>query len=322
MKDTEYAFAVARIRSNENKLLSSSTVESAITAADYNEALRVFSDSGYADFSAEDEEKILTEKQREAFELIYSSAPDKKCIDFLIVKNDFHNFKAVLKCMVQNKECEDLLLTPCMVDTKTVIKAIREKQFDMLPEMFKDSVQKAYDVLVTTLDGQLCDVVLDKACLETMLSLAKMSGDDFSVVLANKMTALYDIKIALRSMRTGKDEAFTKNCLAFCDILDTSRLAQAALTGVEAFKEYVKFVSFPTLADCIDKSYAAFEKEMDDILMDSLKDAKYHCLGLAPLAAYYFAVENEIKTVRIVLSCKKNDMSVETIRERVRKLYV
>ena len=322
MKDTEYAFAVARIRSNENKLLSSATVESAITASDYNEALRVFSDSGYADFSSGDEDKILSEKQREAFELIYSSAPDKKCIDFLIVKNDFHNFKAILKCMVQNKHCEDLLLTPSMVDTKLAVKAITEKQFDRLPAEFKDAVERAYDVLVTTLDGQLCDIILDKACLEMTVKLAKESGDEFSVLLANKMTALYDIKIALRCMRTGKDEQFVNSCLAKCDVLDTSRLAEAALGGEDALAEYVKFLSFPTLAACIGSSYAAFEREMDDILIESLKDAKYRCLGMAPLAAYYFAVENEIKTVRIILSCKKNGMSNETIRERVRKLYV
>ena len=94
------------------------------------------------------------------------------------------------------------------------------------------------------------------------------------------------------------------------------------MDGEDALCEYVKFVSFGNLADSIKKTYAAFEKEMDDILIDSVKDAKYHSLGLAPLAAYYFAVENEVKTVRIILSCKKNGMNVDTIRERVRKLYV
>ena len=322
MKDTEYAFAVARIRSNENKLLSGSTVESAITAADYKEAVKILSDSGYGDFTSQDEEKILSQKLKEAFELIYSSAPDKKCIDFLIVKNDFHNFKAILKSIVQNKPIDELLLTPSIVDTDIAIKAVREKQFDMLGQEFKESVKKAYDVLVTTLDGQLCDVILDKACLEMTLDLAKQSKDAFAVSLANKMTALYDIKIALRCMKTGKDEQFVKSCLAQCDILDCDRLALAALEGENALCEYVKFVSFETLAQCIGKSYAAFEKEMDDILIDSVKDAKYRCLGMAPLVAYYFAVENEIKTIRIILSCKKNGMSVDTIRERVRKLYV
>jgi len=322
MKDTEYAFAVARIRSNENKLLSTQTVESAITASDYNEAVKVFSDSGYADFSAADEEIVLSQKQREAFELIYSSAPDKKCIDFLIVKNDFHNFKAILKSMVANNELEGLLLTPCMVDTKLAVKAISEKQFDMLPEAFKDTVKEAYELLVTTLDGQKCDCLLDKACLEMMLTLAKESGDSFSVGIANKMVALYDVKIALRCLRTGKDKAFLENSLAKCDTVDTERLAEAVLDGENSLREYVKYLSLGNLADCINKSYAAFEKEMDDILIDSVKDAKFTSLGIAPLAAYYFAVENEVKTVRIVLSCKKNGMNVDTIRERVRKLYV
>lgn len=322
MKDTEYAFAVARIRSNENKLLSSATVESAITAADYNETLKVFSDSGYGDFASNDEEKILSAKQKEAFELIYSSAPDKKCIDFLIVKNDFHNIKAALKCLVTSKSTEGLLLTPCMIDTDVVVKAVSEKQFDKLPDAFKATVEKAYEVLTTTLDGQLCDIVLDKACLEMTLRLAKESKDDFSISLANKMTALYDVKIALRCMKTGKDREFTRSALADCDILDTDRLADAALEGEAALTEYVKMLNLGRLHECIGKSYAAFEKEMDDILIDCVKDAKYHCLGIAPLAAYYFAVENEVKTVRIILSCKKNGMPIEIIRERVRKLYV
>ncbi len=322
MKDTEYAFAVARIRSNENKLLQGATVESAINANDYNETLKVFADSGYADFASQDEEKILSQKQREAFELIYSCAPDKKCIDFLIVKNDFHNFKAILKSMVQNKDCEGLLLSPSMVDTKTALKAVTEKKFDILPEIFADTVKQAYELLVTTLDGQKCDCLFDKACLEMMLRLAKESKDSFSVDIANKTVALYDVKIALRALRTGKDKSFLENSLAGCDILDTERLAQAALEGESALREYVKFLSLGNLADCITGSYAAFEKEMDDILIDSVKDAKFTSLGIAPLAAYYFAVENEVKTVRIILSCKKNGMSVETIRERVRKLYV
>lgn len=322
MKDTEYAFAVARIRSNENKLLQGATVESAITAADYNEAVKVFADSGYADFASEDEEKVLSQKQKEAFELIYSSAPDKKCIDFLIVKNDFHNFKAILKCMVQNKDCDGLLLSPCMVDLKAAVKAITEKHFDMLPEMFSQTVKDAYELLVTTLDGQRCDCFLDKACLEMMLELAKKSADSFSVALANKIVALHDVKIALRCQRTNKDKAFLENSLAKCDIVDTQRLAQAVLDGEGALREYVKGLLLGSLADCLDKSYAVFEREMDNILIESVKDAKYTSLGIAPLAAYYFAVENEIKTVRIILSCKKNGMSVDTIRERVRKLYV
>ena len=44
--------------------------------------------------------------------------------------------------------------------------------------------------------------------------------------------------------------------------------------------------------------------------------------GIGPLAAYLIARENEIKTVRIILSGKLNELPEESIRERVREMYV
>ena len=41
LKDTEFAYAVARIRANENKLLGKSVIESLINASSYSEALRI-----------------------------------------------------------------------------------------------------------------------------------------------------------------------------------------------------------------------------------------------------------------------------------------
>ena len=41
-----------------------------------------------------------------------------------------------------------------------------------------------------------------------------------------------------------------------------------------------------------------------------------------PLAAYILARENEIKSVRIILSGKINNLSDDSLRERVREMYV
>jgi len=50
--------------------------------------------------------------------------------------------------------------------------------------------------------------------------------------------------------------------------------------------------------------------------------AKHITFGVAPLAAYYVAVEAEVKALRIALSCKRNRVAEEMIRERMRLLYV
>ena len=43
---------------------------------------------------------------------------------------------------------------------------------------------------------------------------------------------------------------------------------------------------------------------------------------VSPLAAYVLARENEIKCVRVILSGKRNGLSEQSIREKVRETYV
>ena len=45
-------------------------------------------------------------------------------------------------------------------------------------------------------------------------------------------------------------------------------------------------------------------------------------MGIGPLAAYYVAKETEIKALRIILSAKISGASNDTVRERMRELYV
>ena len=44
-------------------------------------------------------------------------------------------------------------------------------------------------------------------------------------------------------------------------------------------------------------------------------------MGSGPVVAYYLARQNEIRTVRIIVTAKENGFPEETIRERVRKMY-
>lgn len=322
MKDTEFAYAVARVRANENKLLSSSGIDSLINSADYREALRLLSDMGYEKIETLGEERVLSDVLARAFELIYSSAPDKSCLDFLVVKNDFHNIKAILKCMIANISADEFIVSPSIVEAKLIKTALETKDYSILPGFLAETVQNAYDLITTTMDGQKLEIYLDKKSLETSIFLAKLSRDDFSVSLANFICMISDIKIALRCHKTNRDKEFILSALADCCLVDLNRLCDAALNDQNALCEYVNLLGLGSVADSIGAGYAAFEKTCDDLIMEKIKDAKYKCLGIAPLIAYYFAVDAEVKTVRIVLSCKKNGIDAESIRERVRLLYV
>lgn len=322
MKDTEFAFAVAKIRSNEFRLLTSASIDSLITAQSYNECLKILADAGYEGFDKYGEDVVLSKRQGEAFELVFSSAPDKHCLDFLIVKNDFHNFKAILKSKVSGSDYSKLIVSPSCVSPEVVSRAVDEKDFSIVGEDFAVILKDAYNILTETMDGQRLEIFLDRKCLEFSVMLAERSKDEFSLSLANLMCATADIKIALRCIKTCKDKAFVSDALADCNLLDKNRLIECCSLGETELTQYIINVGFKSVAECIAKGYAAFEKQCDDILVEKISIAKYQSLGIAPLVAYYFAMDAEIKTVRIILSCKKNGMDSEKIRERVRVLYV
>ena len=56
--------------------------------------------------------------------------------------------------------------------------------------------------------------------------------------------------------------------------------------------------------------------------MDLNKTSKYINIGPEPIFSYIVAKEAEIKTLRIILVAKLNNLSPDVIRERVRELYV
>lgn len=57
-------------------------------------------------------------------------------------------------------------------------------------------------------------------------------------------------------------------------------------------------------------------------MIRTIQPQKYNPFSVGPLVAYVLARENEIKTVRIILSGKQNGLPEESIRERVREMYV
>ena len=65
-----------------------------------------------------------------------------------------------------------------------------------------------------------------------------------------------------------------------------------------------------------------FERWCDNQVIEAMKPQKHNPFSVGPLVAYALARENEIKTVRIILSGKRTGMPEASIRERVREMYV
>ena len=323
MSDKLYTYAVARIRSKELLLLTGAFMEQLLTAASLKEAFPLLAERGWqTPASGTDFEEMLRTEQEKTWELIKELVDDMSVFDVFLYANDYHNLKAAIKEACASDKIEGIYIDRGSIPYETIRDAVAERDFSLLPERMREVAQEAMDVLLHTRDGQLCDIMVDQAALAEILRAGKASGSELLASYGELTVATADIKIALRGARTGKDSAFMQMALCPCDTLDVTRLAQAADSGQEEVLAYLANTIYSEAADELAKGASAFEKWCDVRMMDSIHNELYHPFTIGPLAAYILARESEIRSVRIILTGKANDMPEETIRERIRKTYV
>lgn len=321
MRETEYTFAVARIRANENSLLTSSEYSSVIAAGSFEEAARRLNDKGYA-IEGTDYAPALEKRYNGMLQLIEEILPDRSQFDSIWIDHDFQNLKVIQKSMITGKSAEGLLLYPTVYDAKETEENIRNRCNSRLPEPLQHADRSAYRILTRTSFAQLSDSVIDRASMEWSITLAKKADHPIMLEIAEKRTALADIKVLYRCIKAQKAKSFMERCVAACSAFDKDVLIRAALGGMEDFCEALSHTELAGAAEALKVSPTAFEKWCDDRFTEMLKKAKTETFGIASIAAYYYAVETEIRNVRIILSAKRNGFPEEQIRERVRAAYV
>ncbi|MCI6140883.1 MULTISPECIES: V0D/AC39 family V-type ATPase subunit [Clostridium] len=318
----KYIYAVARIRSKELSLLSGAFLEQLTAAKSYDQCIQLLHEKGWGGDGITNPEELLAAEREKTWGLISELVEDRSVFDVFLYANDYHNLKAAIKEIRMGHQFPGIFISQGTLDVKRIRDSIQNREFQNLPEAMRGPAKEAYRALLHTQDGQLCDIIIDKAALEAIYRAGKESGNEFLKLYAELTVAAADIKTAVRASRTGKDRAFLKQALAPCDTLDIYRLAQAAIEGEDAIGLYLESTPYADAVEELRRSPSAFERWCDNLMIRRMKPQQYVPFGLGPLAAYILARENEVKSVRIVLSGKLNHLPEESIRERVREMYV
>ena len=324
MSDTKYAYAVARIRAMEVSLFSAATIEQLIACKSYAACLDFLREKGWGDSEGEKTaEAILEREEEKIWEVMRELSVDQKNFEVLFYQNWFHNLKAAIKkvCTGDN-DTRNIYFEGTNMEPEQIERAIREKDFASLPEFMQEVAQEAVETMLHSADGQLCDCMIDQATLRAIMQAGKKSENQVIKAYAENTVAVANIKIAVRSQKTGKSKDFMERSMVECDSLNIQSLMMAALGGQDAICEYLTGNGYGEAAEALKQSPSAFERWCDNRMIQTMKPQKSNPFSVGPLVAYVLARENEIKTVRIILTCKQNDLADDAIRERLREMYV
>ncbi len=318
----DYIYAVARVRSRELELLTRPDMEQLLSCKTFEECMRTLRDKGWGAGGETTAEALLSAEEERTWSFIRELTDDLTPFDVLLFPTDYNNLKAAVKCVVTDTQPVNVFLPGGTVEPESMMTCLRENDFSLLPPHMAQAAEEAYHTLLQTGDGQLCDVILDRACLEGVLEEGKKSGDETLNRYAELLCAISDIKIAVRGCKTGKTLDFFTKALVPCATLDAEALAQAACRNTEAIYACLAATPYEECADKLKESYSAFEKWCDDSVMALIQEQKTNPFTVGPLFAYVIARRSEISSVRIILSGKLNGLDNEMIRERVRETYV
>ena len=319
----QYTYAVARIRALEVGLFSGSTIEQLIACQDYGQCLQFLEEKGWGDSeSSGNAEAMLTREEEKIWEVVKDLHIDMEHFAVLSYPKIFHNLKAAVKEACTGAKIQHIYYEDVQIPGSVMSEIVREKEFGRLPAYMQHAAEEAYESLLHTGDGQLCDCIIVRAALDAIYEAGKRSDAAIIRDYAESTVAAADIKIAVRSQKTAKSIEFMKRAMAECESVNVDQLAKAALGGMDAIRDYLQGTAYAEGAEALAESPSAFERWCDNRIIQTISPQKYQAFTIGPVIAYVIARQNEIKTVRIILSGKLNDLPDDSIRERVREMYV
>ncbi len=323
MGDLDYIFAVARIRVKEKSLLSDADIRHLIGLPDAKTAAAWLEDKGWGtgDDSG-DIDKMLKAEEDKTRELIRELKVPSSVMEALTFQQLYHNLKAGIKQTMDSERHYGIFYALDDYGEEKMLRILKDKKFEELPKHMRAAAAEAYEIMLTARDGQRCDNIIDRACLEAMIASGKASGSPLIRDYTESTAAVSDIRIAVRAQKTGKNAAFLREALAPCAAFDVKELASAAAKNEEALFSFLNNHGFKEAVEAVKDSPSAFERWCDNRLIATIKPQKGNPVSVGPVVAYYLARQNEIRTVRILLTAKANGFSEEETRERVRDMYV
>lgn len=326
MAQEHFIYAVTRVHMHEQNLLSDADIAQMVDAPSTAAVLQMLADKGWPvqPGDAANPAPLLARYGSEAWALMHELVGNAPEFDVLRISADYHNLKAAIKLTYTAGDVAQpaYYLQGGNMDIALLQQAAVTHDFSHLPQGMAQAGQQAYETLAQTANGQLCDIVIDRACLLTLQQAAAESNSQLLQQYANLTIDIANIKAAIRCCHMHKALAFTEMAVVPAGSLASQTLIQAAATGENAIYAYLRTTPYAGAVDALQQSMAAFETWANNYMMQAIRPQRLRYESIEPLVAYILARENEIAMVRVILTAKMNAMGKDILHERMRAMYV
>lgn len=325
VKDTDYIYAVARVKAVSNRLLSRSSVERMLDAPDVTEAAKVLQEAGW-ELAGRNYERMFAGELKSASGFVASLARQDGLFDAFLLRYDYQNVKVLFKSEMLGQEEVTALTDAGTVPPGVLQAAYREREYGKLPRRMGMAVEECLELFSKRRDPQQADMLFDRSCFMDMVDAAVETGVEY---IRDVVAVMADTANSKTFLRARQIEAFPlRDALVDGGHISKDTFLRSAGEGLDVFLARLQGTPYSEIIEeCAeelekDGGMTLVEKQLDNYLLDFVSSARTLSFGVEPLIAYLFLKENEIRIARIILSGKQNAIPNALIEERLRNTYV
>jgi len=323
-EDWRYTWATAQVRALETWMLSRSVFLNMDDAADFASAIELLSGTEYAMTSGPQSlgaaEKMLLERRSAVRELFVDLMLDDELVEILRAREDFTNMRLAVRRVVTERPIGTDYSDAGSIGAEQFEEIFEQEDRERFPDYLQQAVEEAILGYYQNKDIRRIDYGIDKVFSAYKLKAAARLGSVFLLSLFRTQIDLTNIRTLLRLKMAERDE---RNLFISGGFVEIDRFIHGLDVGYEALATlfyttpYYGVVEAGVSYLAAEQSFLQLEKGCEDHLMGFLKTTRGITAGPQPVIAYLMMKENEIRTVRMVLTCKKNQMDTKFILDRL-----
>jgi V/A-type H+-transporting ATPase subunit C len=330
--DWRYTFETAQVRALEMQMLTRATLldmanaENFEAAADLLTATEYVLPSGSKNFA--EVENILRLRRSEVRELFADLMIDKTIVELFRTRDDFANLRLALRRTLTERPLGTDYSHDGNVSPEIFEQVFEEENYELFPDYMQQAVEQAVLAYYQNRDPALreqkdirrIDYAIDRFQAEYNLKKARRLRSIF-------LLGLFKIQIDLTNIRTMLRLKFTeseqRNVFLKGGFIELERLTKgldidyAALGSLFFVLPYYRVVDSGANYLISDKSFLTVERQCAEFLTGYLMTTIQITAGPQPIIAYLLMKENEIRTVRLILTAKKNNLATHLILDRI-----
>lgn len=319
-----YGFAVGQIRAMETRMLTRAALLDLANAENLDAAMELLSGTDYAlpadGRGPAEVEQMLRDRRTEVRRRFASLMEDPLLVELLEARDDFANLRLAIRRLVTERPIGADYSPDGSIPAEKFEEVLQAEDYGRFPEHLQEAVESAVLGFYEGKDIRRIDYELDKAQALYKLRRARELNCEFLCSLFRIQIDLINLRMTLRFKAAGRDD---RNLFLPGGFVPIDRFIHALEVGYEAVPPlffatpYFELVEGGIAYWMANQSFLRLERLCEEHIMGYLRQTEALAAGWQPIVAYLLLMEQEIRTVRMVLTAKQNGMDIRLILDRL-----